>query len=887
MRQLRAFASRVRGLFASARSERELAAELESHLAFQVDENVRAGMPPGEARRHALAKLGSATAATQAYRERRGLPRLESWGQDARYAVRGLRRNPGFAAACIATLALGIGANSAIFSVVNGVLFAPLPYAQPGQLISIWTRHPEVSPDPGAMSADNAIDLRRALTTVGGLEVLQANVVPSSLIVNGNLVPAQRVMMTSGMFALLGRPALHGRSLQPGDDTGVAVVSHAFWQRVFGGDPAVVGRAFSEGNRAVTIVGVMPPDFMFPYASILRAPVSFTSSSEVDFWVPLPEKGRADLTRATRLFAVVARLNDGVSVDEARADVAVAWGQLARSYPEVNRGWEAVVVPLHDQAVAPVRATMLLLFGGVGMVLLIACLNVANLLLARGVSRHRELGLRAALGAGRARLVQQGVVESLVLSLLGAAAGLLLARWITPVLVSWAPPNTPRLQEIATDWRVVIFATVVSLLCGLAVGLVPALAASRASVRDAAGESGRGATDGRRRLRGVLVAAEVALAVVLSAGAGLLARSFITVLNVDPGFRSDRLLTMGINAPGQYNTPEKRVEFYARLFARLEGIPGVTSVGGTTRLPMGGANSRTEVAVEGRVPPEGEWPEADFRRALHNYFAAMGIPLRRGRAFDAGDRADAPPVAIVNDAFARQMFGVEDPIGRRIRLGPSSPVRQATIIGIVGDLRHQRLDLAPAPEVYVNYLQAVPFAPLIVMRTSGDAAALASAVREATREVDGAARPYNIRTMADLQAGTMLGRRFLTGLVLAFGLLAIALAAVGVYGVMALVVADRTREMGIRLALGASPGGLMTLVMRQAVMLAAFGGAAGLVAALALAPLLASQLYGISARDPITMGLVPALLLAVAVVAAVLPARRVARIDPVATLRSV
>jgi predicted permease len=887
MRALRIIASRVRGLLASARSDRELAAELESHLAFQVDENLRAGMPPAEARRRALAKLGSATAATQVYREQRGVPRLESWWQDARYAVRGSRRNPGFAAACIATLALGIGANSAIFSVVNGVLFAPLPYAKPGQLISIWTRHPEVSRDPGAMSAENALDLRRMLTTVSGLEVLQATVVPSSLIVNGNIVPAQRVAMTPGMFSLLGRPALHGRSLQAGDGPGVAVVSHAFWRRVFGGDPSVVGRAFGEGDRALTIVGVMPPDFMFPYASILRATMSFTSSSDVDFWVALPEKGGADVTRATRLFAVVARMNDGVSVDEARADAAVAWSQLAQSYPDVNRGWEAVVVPLHDQAVAPVRSTMLLLFGGVGVVLLIACVNVANLLLARGVARRRELGLRAALGAGRARLVQQVMVESLVLSLMGAAVGLLVARSLVPLLVSWAPPNTPRLAEIALDWRVVIFAAIVSMFCGLVVGLVPALGASRATVRDAAGDGGRGATTGRRRLRGILVAAEVGLAVVLSVGAGLLARSFISVLNVDPGFRSDRLLTMALSVPGQYNTNEKRIEFYRRLFARLESVPGITSVGGTTRLPLGGANSRTQVAVEGRIPPEGEWPEADFRRAVHDYFTTMGIPVRRGRAFDAGDRAEAPPVAMINEALARQMFGDGDPIGRQIRLGPSSPVRQATVIGIVGDLRHQRLDMAPAPEVYVHYLQAVPVAPLIVMRTAGDAAALAGAVRAATGEVDRSARLYNIRTMTDLRATTMLGRRFLTGLVLAFGLLAIALAAVGVYGVMALVVAERTREMGIRLALGAPPSGLMTLVMRQAIALAAIGGAAGLIAALALAPLLASQLYGIGARDPITMGLVPALLLAVAVAAAVLPARRVTRIDPVATLRSV
>jgi putative ABC transport system permease protein len=885
---------RAIGFLGSDSAERDFAAELDSHLEMHVADNIRAGMTPDQARRDAAMKMGSVAAVAESQREQRGLPRLESVVQDVRYALRGLGRRPGFAAACIATLALGIGINSAIFSVVNGVLLAPLPYARPDRLISIWTRHPEVHTDLSPMSVANALDLRRMVTAVGQLEALQANLIPATLVVNGEAVPAQGVLMTGGMFSLLGREPLLGRSLRDGDRLDRIVLSHAFWRRQFSGDTSIIGRTVGEGARAVTIVGVMPKEFVFPYPSMLRAPVSFTSSAEVDFWAALPDPSlpaaaataRQDVDRAARLYAIVARLEDDRNLEEARADVAVRWQQLAQAYPDVNAGWETVVVPLHDQAAAPVRSTMLLLMSGVGVVLLIACVNVANLLLARSVARQRELALRAALGAGRARLLQQTLIESLVLSGAGAAAGLLFARWATPLLVSLAPPATPRLSEIGTDWSVVIFAATISVLCGLVVGLVPGLGASRVALRTTIDAGVRTASDNRRRLRGVLVAVEVGLAVVLTVGAGLLVRSFVNVLAVDPGFASENLLTLGLNVPARHDSGEKRIEFLRQLFARLESVPGVVSVGGVTRLPLGGANSTTQVAVEGRVPPEGQWPEADFRRALRHYFETMGIPLSRGRLFDQRDRAGAPAVVVVNETFARRMFGDEDPIGRQIRLGASSPVRQAEIIGIVGDLRHRRLDTPPAAEVYVHYLQAPPVAPLVVVRTSSDAARLAPAIRAAARDVDAAPMPYNVRTMADLRATSMLDRRFLMGLVMAFGVLALVLAAVGVYGVMSLVVAERRREIGIRLALGAAPRGLVALVVGQALTLAIVGGLCGGIVAMAISPLIASQLYGVSATDPITLAGVMTLLGVVALVASWLPARRVMRVDAVTTLRS-
>jgi predicted permease len=383
----------------------------------------------------------------------------------------------------------------------------------------------------------------------------------------------------------------------------------------------------------------------------------------------------------------------------------------------------------------------------------------------------------------------------------------------------------------------------------------------------------------------VLVSAQVALAVVLAVGAGLLTRSFAAALATDPGFQSDHLLTMQINAPGRYDTPARRVAFYEQLFARLEAVPGVIAAGGTTRLPLGGANSSTQIAVVGSEPPEGQWPEVDFRRAVHRYFETMGIPVRRGRGFSDADREGAPPVAVVNEALVQKIFGGRDPIGEQIRLGPSSPVRQATIVGVVGDLRHQRLDVAPNAEVYVNYLQAVPVAPLLVIRTSADPASMSASIRAALREVDAAMLPANIKTMEELRSASVTPRIFLMALIALFGGLALVLAAVGVYGVLSLAVAERTREIGIRLALGASPRGLMALVMNRALVLTASGLLAGIGLALALSPLVASQLYGVGAADPATIAGVVVALFVVSLFASAIPARRVLRIDPVTTLR--
>jgi predicted permease len=548
---------------------------------------------------------------------------------------------------------------------------------------------------------------------------------------------------------------------------------------------------------------------------------------------------------------------------------------------------------------------LLLLLGGVGFVLLMACVNLANLLLARCSVRQREMAIRSALGAGRRRLIMQTMVETMLLAGAGGIMALVAVSWAIGALIALAPPDLPRLGEIRPDAWVLAFTFGLSIVTGLAIGIVPALAASRPAVQSTLQESGRGATSGRgqRRLRSALVIAEVALALVLTLGAGLLLRSFLSVLSIDPGFQPDRLLTLQLALPNNYQTPDQRRALYATLFSRLDALPGVTSVGGTTRLPLGSTNVSTKVEVEGRGLPPGEWPEVEFRRAMHHFFPAMGIPILRGRGFTDQDGPTTPPVIIINQTMARRLFPGEDPVGRRIRTstatGPTAPP-PSTVIGVIGDIRHSGLEAEPAPEMYVWYLQNPPSNPFIVVRAAdstlgssavrspqaGDAASLATAVRAAVQAVDKNIAAYDIRPMAQVRAESVAQRRFVLLLVAAFGVLALVMAAVGVYGVMALIVSERTAEIGVRLALGAQPMQVLRAVVSQGVTLAAAGIVAGLLLAAALAPLISTQLYGVGALDPPTMAAVPAMLLAIAALACIVPAWRAMTIDPVNALRN-
>jgi putative ABC transport system permease protein len=792
----------------------------------------------------------------------------------------------------VSALALGIGANSAIFTVVQGVLLKPLPYRAPDRLVTVWSHNTGENKPENPISPANFADLRDAARPSVSLEGFFSFVTNTQVVLDGPPEIAVTSFVSPGLFDLLGRTAMLGRALQPGDGAGIVVISHGYWQRRFGGDPSVVGRQMTADGEPATIVGVMPPEFVFPYKGMV-GPTGFTRTMDVDAWMTMMMTGPRMVDEAGRFIrnvhylAAVGRLQPGVSVDQARAALATAAAQLEQAYPDTNKGWTVTVTPLHEQVVGTVRPALLVLTGGVALILLMACVNVANLVLARGVGRQKELAVRATLGATRGRLMQQALTESVLLALAGGLLGLVVVRWGVQALVALAPANLPRVQDVAPDGAIVLMTLGVAVFTGTLVGILPAVFATRADLRPALEDSSRGSVGSRtrHRMRAALVVTELALAVVLSVGAGLLLRSFATVMTLDPGFRADSLLTLQMSIPARLLTPDARRAYYAEWFERLDSIPGVTAVGGTTRIPLGSTSVTTTVQVMGQDVPASDLPEVEFRRAMHDYFEAMGIPIRRGRGFSAADRPEGPQNVVVNEAMARRVFGQADPIGQRIRTGPNPSGAWSTVIGVIGDIRHAGLEAPPAPEMYVNYLQNPPVAPFIALRTDSDPAALAERVRTEAAAFDSALAIYDIRTMEQIRSASVAERRFLLLLIGAFGVLALVLAAVGVYGVMALVVSERTREMGVRLALGAQPSTVLTMIVRYAVTLAAIGVTVGIVAATMLTPLMASQLFGVLPLDPLTFAGVGALLMAIATLAALVPARRAMRVDPLHALR--
>jgi len=837
-----------------------------------------------------LLDIAANAAALRFSRKERTPMNWQSLGADIRYAGRMFARNPVFTSLAVAALALGIGANAAIFTIVNGVLLKPLPYGQPRGLVMVWSSNAIEHRDHDVVAPLDFLDYRKA-DAFADMQATSSFIVGASMRTAAGTEQIVATAVTPGMFEMLGRRPAIGRNFTPQEVQTAVIVSNRFWRSRLGGDANVLGRVLTIQDQPRTIIGVMPDDFVFPYKSML-GPSGFTRSSDVEAWLPLAfvntnsrATGVATLTRNARFLSVVGRLKPGVSVAQGNGEIAGIAHQLAASYPDSNRVVGANVIPLHEQAVGGVRPALVLLLAGVGFVLLMACVNLANLLLARSSVRQREMAIRSALGAERRRLIAQTLVETVMLACMGGAVAILVVSWSMSALLRLAPADMPRIGEVHADVTVLAFTFALSVITGMAIGIVPALAASRPELQSSLKSSGRGSTSGRgqRRLRGVLVVAEVGLAVVLMLGAGLLLRSFLSVLAVDPGFRPDNLLTLQIALPNSYQTADQRRALYASLFSRLDALPGVASSGGTTRLPLGSTNVTTKIGIEGRDIPPGAWPEVEFRRAIHNYFEAMGIPILRGRGFNATDGPTAPPVVVINQTMARQLFANEDPVGRRLRMGTSSP--RSTIVGVIGDVRHSALDAAPSPELYIPGLQGPPTNPFIVIRTTADPAALAATVRAEVQAVDKTIAAYDIRTMAQVRSESVAQRRFVLILVAAFGVLALVMAAVGVYGVMALVVSERTAEMGIRLALGAQPGAVLRLVVRQGVALAATGVAIGVAASIAMTPLLSTQLYGVGALDPPTMAAVPALLLAVAAIACWLPAHRAMKIDPVNALR--
>jgi predicted permease len=827
----------------------------------------------------------------QREQERRPMP-WEAVKTDVRYALRTFARAPVFTALTVLALALGLGANSAIFSVVHGVLLKPLPYADPDRLVMVWSDNTREGVRQYPLSPADLFDMKAAARSLDRMEMMYSFLLQPTLRTSEGVDHLSAAAVSPGMFELLGRRAALGRTLLPSDGLDVVVLSDGFWRRRFGADPDIVGRQLTLEEQPSTVVGVMPPDFDFPLRSML-GPTGMSAATAPDAWIPInfnvPQFGQNPTSnRVVHALGMVGHLTPGVSLEQARQELAAIATRLAQQYPDTNRGLGSNIVALHDQAVGRVRPALVLLLAGVAFVLLMACVNVANLLLARSVSRQKELAVRAALGAGRRRLLAQMLTESLLLALAGGAFGLGLV-WIgVRVLIAIAPPELPRLHEVHPDLTIVVFTALVSILAGLLVGVAPAIAAGRGNVQGILKDASRGVAGGvrRQRLRAALVVGEITLAVVLTIGAGLLLRSFVALLNVDPGFRAEQLLTLQIQLPSRLgSSPDARRAFYATMFERVKALPGVIAAGGTTRLPLGSTSVSTRVLVEGKVMSASEMPEVELRRAVDDYFLAMGMPILRGRTFSPEDGPTNPPVVVVNQTMARRLWPNQDPIGKRFRVGTNPQTPWSSVIGVVGDLRHSSLDVEPVAEFYIWYLQGPPVAPFIVVRTQGDPAALAAALRAELKAFEKDVAVYDMRTMTEVRSASVAERRFILILALAFGLLALTLAAVGVYGVMALVVSERTPEMGIRLALGAPPIQVLALVVRQGLTLAGAGILLGSVTSMALTPMMAKLLYGVGPLDPVTLAGVPALLFAVALFACAVPARRAMRVDPVTALR--
>jgi predicted permease len=810
---------------------------------------------------------------------------MGSFTQDLRYSFRTMRKTPVFTVVAILALALGIGANSAIFSVVNAVLLRPLPFDHAERLLSVQSRNEMVGGVGVEQSYPNFLDLRAQCQTCEGAAAYSG---ATAFMTNPGEEPerARGVQASAGLLPLLGvQPALgrffNAEEDQPGARR-VVVLSYGFWQRSFGGNPKIIGQDIPLGSAPMTVVGVMPKSFKFP-----------VEWQQTDFWMPLaPSITPADRDgRANVWLDVVAKTKPGVSTGQAQAEIETISRRLQSQYPATNTAIMFFVKPLKENLVGDLRTALFVLLGAVGCVLLIACANVANLLLARAAGRSKEMSIRTALGASRARIMRQLLTESLLLALVGGALGLLLAMWGVDLLAAAAPADIPRVAEIGLDARVVLFTLFVTLATGIVFGLAPALQASKSDVNEALKEGGRGTGEGsgRGRLRGALVVSEVALSLVLLVGAGLLAQSFKRLLDVTPGFDAKNLVTMDV-VPRRARYPEEaqRVQFFRDFVEQASRLPSVRGVALVDPLPLNGNFEAWDFQIEGRAPfAPGEQNSADRRVVNGDYFRVMAIPLRKGRTFDERDRKEAPQALVVNETFARRFLNGEEPLGKRIVFGGGPAGGTAReIVGVVGDVRHAGLDEPTTPEFYVPYTQVLTARLTVVARAaSDDTTNVAGALRGVIRQTDKDSPIWNVRTMDELLAASVAKRRFNMILLGGFASVALLLAALGIYGVISYTVTQRTHEIGVRVALGAQPRDVVRMILTQGMRLTLIGVGVGLLGAFALTRVMTGLLFGVSATDPVTFGVVALLLAGVAFVSCLLPARRATKVDPMIALR--
>jgi len=807
--------------------------------------------------------------------------------QDFRYALRMLRKNAGLTLVIVVSLAIGIGANSAIFSVVDALLLRPLPYPQSGRLAAVWLHSPGIGifrdwPSPGQY-----IDLQNENHSFERMALAQSR----SFTLTGREQPERvnGMRAQSSLLEMLGARTQLGRLLLPEEDKpgkpAVAILTDRLWKRLFSADPQIVGKSITLNGNPFTVAGVLRPEFR------LNAEVmpSEGPMDNVDLFLPLPLGADAVTRRGDENYNIVVKLKPGVPVRQAQADVDIIAGRI-REKDKRDRTFGMTVIGLQEQVVGDVRRALLVLLGSVALVLLIACANVANLLLTRATGREKEVAIRTALGAGWSRLVRQLLTESVLLAVLGGALGLLIARWSLYLVRSMNPGNIPRLEDVAISGSVLAFTFGISLVTGILFGLAPAWRAVRVALNTSlksGGRSGQGDTGlslVRRPLRGLLVVSELALSLMLLIGAGLLIRSFVRLQSVPPGFTTDRVLSLQIAAVGpKYRDDKAAVRFFQEIERRVAHLPGVTNEGVVDTLPLTGSVGWGGINVEGYQPPPGQELQVDLRTASTDYFRTMEIPLLKGRYFSEHDTADSPPVVIIDAKFAQRFWPHDDPIGKHLWFDPKKP--HFTIAGVVGVVKQYGLDTDEKIATYFPQNQNPSNGLYLVARTSSDPASLSGAIVREIHDADPSVAVYGIRTMQDRLYDSLARQRFASIMLGAFAAFALLLAAVGVYGVMSYLVTQSTHDIGVRVALGARPGNIIGLVVRQGMELAAIGIFLGLAGALALTRVMAGLLFGVGATDPLTFCAVGALLAAVAFAATVIPAGRATRVDPMIALR--
>jgi putative ABC transport system permease protein len=873
---------RFRALFFRSRMENELQEELRFHLEREIEENIVRGMSPEEARYAAIRGFGGVERVKEESRDVRGVRFVEDLWQDLRYGARMLIKQPGFALIAVVTLALGIGANTAIFSLVNAVLLRPLSYREPDRLVSVQGTNPQKGFKIDRVSPADLADWREQNSVFEQLAASRD--AQYNLTGRGEPELIFGYRFSADFFQLLGVNPILGRTFLPEEDRPgsprVVVLSQRLWQRRFGSDPNIIGQAITLNGEPYTVIGVMPPGFQHPKLTELWTPLALDPSLMSD--------------RRQRFLNVVARLRPGITPARAQAQMEQIARRLEQQYPETNTGQKVRVIGLRENSVRDVRPALLLMSVSVGFVLLIACANIANLLLARATARRKELAIRLALGASRFRLMRQFLTESMLLSVLGGLCGLLLTFWSASSLLTLAPNNIenlniPKVEEIPIDGRVLGFSLLLSLLTGVVFGLAPAWRAAQPELTARLKEEGQSSATGSRgrRLQHLLVVAEIALALTLLIGAGLMIKSFLRLQQGTLGLDPRNVLTVQVFLPQyKYADHQKRRGFVQSVSQRLEALPGVQSVGAINWLPLSGFWNSIPFTIEGRpLPKPGEEPEADDRIITPHYFQTMGVRLIQGREFTDQDRKGAPQVAIINETLARRFWPNENPVGKRLNLSDSTRGTWWEIVGVVGDVKAFGMDRETHADIYRPYPQ-IPF-PIMAftVRTSADPLSLVTAVRNEIWAVDKDQPLFKVLSMEQLAAESITLRRVSMLLLGTFAVAALILAALGVYGVMSYSVTQRTQEIGVRMALGAQTADVLRLVIRQGMKLVISGVALGLAASFGLTRLMERLLFEVGATDPVTFAVIAVLLTAVALLACYIPARRATKVDPMIALR--